>query len=161
VDEAADSLSAGEIDLPGSATKIVAPSGKDVPFARKGADVHLFASETGTYRITGSGGETTVAINAPPLPSERVQLTAAETAEIEGEPMPPATWDAWRWLVVLAAVALWAEWWLYYAAKERQRAAEASEASGDSSLPDIDAGPEQEPGERVESGFRNSNLVGR
>ena len=44
VDEVADSLSTGEIDLPGPATKIVAPSGKEVPFARKGAEVHLLAS---------------------------------------------------------------------------------------------------------------------
>jgi hypothetical protein len=161
VDEAADSLSAGEIDFPGPTTKIVAPSGKDVPFARKGSDVHLFASETGMYRVTGSGGETTMAINAPPLPSERVQLTAAETADIEGEPLPPATWDAWRWLVLLAAVALWMEWWLYYAAKERQRTAETSEASGDSSLADLDEGHNREPEDRVESGFRNPNLVGR
>ena len=161
VDEAADSLSAGEIDLPGPATKIVAPSGKDVPFARKGADVHLFASETGTYRITGPGGETSLAINPPPLPSERVQLTAAETAQVEGGSLSPATWDAWRWLVLLAAVALWMEWWLYYAAKERQRTAEANEISGDSSLPDLDAGPDQAPQERADSGFRNPNLVGR
>jgi len=37
VDEAADSLSTGEVDIPGPATKIVAPSGREVPFARKGA----------------------------------------------------------------------------------------------------------------------------
>jgi hypothetical protein len=93
VDEVADSVSAGEIDLPGPATKIVAPSGKEVPFARKGADVHLLALETGTYRIVAPGGETSVAVNPPALPSQRIQLTQAETAEVEREPLPPATWD--------------------------------------------------------------------
>ena len=50
VDETADSLSTGELDLPGPATRIIAPSGKDVSFARKGPDVHLLATETGMYR---------------------------------------------------------------------------------------------------------------
>ncbi len=157
VDEVADSLSTGEIDLPGPATKIIAPSGKEVPFARKGADVHLLASETGMYRIVAPGGETSMAVNPPALPAQRVQLTSAEAAEVEREPLPPATWDMWRWLVVLAIVALWLEWWLYYAARERQRAAEVQEAPGDQPLPEFDPGLE----EQEESGFRNPNFVGR
>jgi Ca-activated chloride channel homolog len=157
VDEVADSLSTGEIDLPGPATKIIAPSGKEVPFARKGADVHLLASETGMYRIVTPGGETSMAVNPPALPARRVQLTSAEAAEVEREPLPPASWDMWRWLVLLAVVALWLEWWLYYAARERQRAAEVQEAPGDQPLPELD--PDIE--EREESGFRNPNFVGR
>ena len=70
------------------------------------------------------------------LPAQRVQLTAAEAAEVEAEPLPPATWDMWRWLVLLAIVALWLEWWLYYAARERQRAAEVREAPGDQPPPE-------------------------
>jgi hypothetical protein len=171
VDEAADSLSAGEIDLPGPATKIVSPSGKEVSFARKGTNVHFFASEAGMYRITGPGGETGVAINPPPLPSERVQLTQAEAAGIEAEPIPPASWDFWRWLVVLAMFALVAEWLLYYSAKERQRAAEFSEPAG--TAPPRDANdaettgelPDERPGARTGSRdasvIRNPNLVGR
>jgi hypothetical protein len=157
VDEVADSHSTGEIDLPGPATKIIAPSGKDVPFARKGANVHLLATETGMYRISGPGGESSVAVNPPALPSQRVQLTAAETAEVEREPLPPTTWDMWRWLVILAIVALWLEWWLYYAAREKQRAAEASGSPGDQPLAELD----REPEEQEESVFRNPNLVGR
>jgi hypothetical protein len=157
VDEVADSFSTGEIDLPGPVTKITAPSGKEVPFARKGADVHLLAFETGNYRVTGPGGETNVTVNPPSLPAQRVQPTAAEAAEVEGEPRPPAAWDLWRWLVLLAAAALWLEWWLYYSARERQRAAEVREAPGDQPLPDLD--PEME--EQEESGFRNPNFVGR
>jgi Ca-activated chloride channel homolog len=161
VDEVANSLSTGEIDLPGPATKILAPSGKEIPFARKGADVHLFASETGIYRIVAAGGETSVAINAPPLPSERLQLTAAESADVERELLPPAAWDMWRWLVLLGVAALWLEWWLYYAAKERQRAEEVREGTGDPSLPEADAGFAEEPERQSTSEFRNSNLVGR
>jgi Ca-activated chloride channel family protein len=157
VDEVADSLSTGEIDLPGPATKIFAPSGKEVPFARQGADVHLLASETGMYRIVAPGGETSIAVNPPALPAERVQLTSAEAAQVEREPLPPPSWDLWRWLVLLAIVALWLEWWLYYAARERQRAAEVLEAPGDQPLPELD----RELEEQEERGFRNPNFVGR
>jgi hypothetical protein len=157
VDEVADSLSTGEIDLPGPATKIIAPSGREVPFARKGADVHLLASETGMYRVVSAGGETSVAVNPPALPAQRVQLTAAEAAGVENEPLPPASWDMWRLLVLLAIAALWLEWWLYYAARERQRVAEVLVAPGDQPLAEFD--PELE--EKVESEFRNPNLVGR
>jgi hypothetical protein len=157
VDEVADSLSTGEIDLPGPATKIIAPSGKEVPFARKGADVHLLASETGMYRIVAPSGETSMAVNPPALPAQRVQLTSAEAAEVEREPLPPAAWDMWRWLVLLAIVALWLEWWLYYAAREKQRAAEVQETPGDQPLPEFDRDLE----EHEEAGFRNPNFVGR
>jgi Ca-activated chloride channel homolog len=161
VDEVADSLATGEIDLPGPATKIVAPSGKEVPFARKGADVHLLALETGMYRIVAPGGETSMAVNPPALPAQRVQLTAAEAAEVEREPLPPATWDLWRWLVLLAIVALWLEWWLYYLARERQRAAEVREAPGDQPLTEPEPELDREPEEQEESGFRNPNVLGR
>ena len=92
------------------------------------------------YRIVAPGGETSIAVNPPALPAQRVQLTAAEAAEVEREPLPPATWDLWRWLVLLAIVALWLEWWLYYAARERQRAAEVQEAPGDQPLCGIRSG---------------------
>jgi hypothetical protein len=157
VDEIADSLSTGEIDLPGPATRIVAPSGKEMPFARNGAAVHLLASETGMYRVVGPSGESSIAVNPPALPAQRVQLTAAETAEVEREPLPPATWDMWRWLVILAIAALWLEWWLYYTAREKQRAAEANESPGDQPLAELD----RELEEQEESVFRNPNLVGR
>ncbi len=157
VDEVADSLSTGEIDLPGPVTKIVAPSGRDVPFARKGAEVHFLALETGTYGIVAPGGETSIAVNPPALPAQLVQPTQAETAQVEREPLPPPSWDAWRWLVLLATLALWAEWRLYYSARERQREKEVREAPGNLPLPEIDL----ELDEKETSAFRNSNLVGR
>ena len=86
-----------------------------------------------------------------------MKLTAPETAEVEREPLPPAAWDMWRWLVLLAIVALWLEWWLYYAARERQRAAEVQEAPGDQPLPELD----RELEEQEERDFRNPNFVGR
>jgi hypothetical protein len=100
-----------------------------------------------------------------------VQLTQAEAAGIEAEPIPPATWDFWRWLVALAMFALVAEWLLYYSAKERQRAAEFSEPVGPApprdtndleitgELPDERRGART--GTRDASAIRNPNLVGR
>jgi hypothetical protein len=157
VDDVSDSRSTGEIDLPAAATKIVAPSGKEISFARSGGDVHFLAQETGIYKIASSGGETSVAVNLPPLPTDRVQVTAEETVEVAPEPLPPAAWSMWRWLVVLAIVALWLEWWLYYSARERQRTAEAQAAPGDLPL----GAPDGERQEPEESEFRNPNFVGR
>jgi Ca-activated chloride channel family protein len=157
VDDVSDSHSTGEIDLPGPVTKIGAPSGKEVPFARKGSDVHFLALETGTYRIAAPGGETNIAVNAPMLPAERVQLTAAETADVQAEALPPAGWNAWRWLVVLAIVALWLEWWLYYTARERQRAAEIQAAPGEPAFGASDPALE----EREEAEFSSRRIAGR
>ena len=75
----ADSLSTGEVDIPGPATKIIAPSGREVPFARKGANLHLLALETGTYRIVGPGGESNIAINPPALPAQRAQFLETDS----------------------------------------------------------------------------------
>jgi hypothetical protein len=100
-------------------------------------------------------------VNPPPLPTQQVQLTPAESAGIEGEPLPPATWDMWRWLMMLAVVALWAEWLLYYAARERQRAAEVREVPGDQPPPNSETVLDLEQDERGASAIRNPNLVGR
>jgi hypothetical protein len=157
VDEAADSLSTGEADIPGPATKIIAPSGREVPFARKGANLHLLALETGTYRIVGTNSESSIAINPPALPAKRVQLTAAESAAVEREPLAPPAWDIWRWLAIGAMIALWLEWALYYVARERQRATEVQEASVDQSKQNFEEELELEDGPTG----RNTNLVGR
>ena len=157
VDDVADSFSTGEIDLPGPASKIIAPSGKEVPFARQGADIHFLALETGMYRIVLPGGETDIAVNPPALPAQRVQPTLAEVAEVEKEFRPPAASDMWRWLVLLAIVALWLEWLLYYSARERQRVAEVHEPPADQPLPDL----ERELEEQEEAKYRNPNFVGR
>jgi Ca-activated chloride channel homolog len=137
VDESADSLSTGELDLAGPAARILAPSGKEVSFARNGPNVHFLATETGMYRVTAPSGvpgsETSVAVNTPLLPAEHMMLTASETAKIESEPLQQAGWDLWRWLGLLAIVALWLEWWIYYSGRENRRAMEmrASPADGE------------------------------
>lgn len=157
VDEVADSVSTGEVDIPGPAAKIIAPSGKEVPFARTVANLHLLALETGTYRIVGPNGESSIAINPPALPAQRVQLTAAESAAVEREPTPPATWDMWRWLDIAGMLALWLEWALYYLARERQRVAEFHEVSGEPPTHIFEEALEL--GE--DSAARKKNLVGR
>ena len=157
VDEVAGSRSTGELDWPGPVVKITGPSGKEVPFAREDSGVHFLALETGIYRVTAPGSETSVAVNPPALPSERVQPLAEETADPAPEQLPPGAWSMWRWLVVMAIAALWLEWWLYHSARERQRAAEIQELPGDLPREDLDVELE-EPGEPR---FRSSNLVGR
>jgi Ca-activated chloride channel homolog len=144
VDETANSLSTGELAVPGPATRIVSPSGRNVPFARKGGEVHLLATETGIYRVVGPNGETSVAVNTPLLPAQRMTLTSSESAEVYREPSQHAGWDIWRWLVILGIVALWLEWWLYYFTRERQRAAEVLETHGDDNFHDEDADLEKD-----------------
>jgi len=155
VDEAADSFAAGELDLPGPVTRIVGPSGKDVPFARKGADVHLLALQTGIYRIIAPSGETAIAVNTPLLPARRMAAEGAETAAVEGEPFQPVQAELWRLLVLLGILALWLEWWLYYSSRERQRTAEIRELPGD----DISLHLDREVEDREESESRKTNLV--
>jgi hypothetical protein len=156
VDESADSLSTGELDLPGPATRIVSPSGKDVPFARKGQDVHLLAAETGVYRVLAPSGETNVAVNTPLLPTQRMKPTPPETAGVESEPLQQAGWDLWRWLVLLGIVALWLEWRLYYSGRENRRAIEMQPIPGDGELQNADLDLERTP---EESEVRKQNLV--
>ena len=115
-----------------------------MPFARKGADVHLVAMETGIYRVIKPSGETAIAVNTPLLPSQRLKVTPTEAADVEGEPLQPSTLDLWRWLALLGIVALWLEWWLYYTSRERQRTAEIRETPGDELVQNAD----REPGEQ-------------
>jgi len=157
VDESADSLSTGELDLPGPAARIIAPSGKEVSFARNGPNVHLLATETGMYRIISPGGapngapgsETTVAVNTPLLPAQRMTPTPSEAAKIETEPLQQAGLDLWRWLVMLAIVALWLEWWIYYSGRENRRAMEMRAAPGDGEFQEKDLEQER-PAEESE-----------
>jgi len=139
VDESAASLSTGELDIPGPLTRIISPSGREVPFARKGSDEHLLASEVGIYRVVVPNGETNLAINAPLLPDQQMKPTSDEAAGVEREPLRPESWDLWRWLVLLAMVALWIEWRLYYSSRERQRVDEIQEAFGHASTRNADS----------------------
>ena len=143
VDESADSLSTGELDIPGPVTRILSPSGREVPFARKGSEAHLLASETGIYRVVAPSGETNLAINAPLLPGQQLIAAPNEAARAEREPLRPEAWDLWRWLVALAMVMLWVEWRLYYSSRERQRNAEIRENSGEDSTRNVSAAPEE------------------
>lgn len=157
VDEGTNALSTGEVDIPGPVTRIVAPSGRDVPFARQGSDVHLLALETGMYRIIRPGGETSLAVNTQLLPAQRLQPTPSEIAGIARESFQPEGSDLWRWPVLLGIVALWLEWLLYYSSRERQRISEIPIAAVDELQPHL----EREFDDRAGAETRNSNLVGR
>ena len=117
IEEMAESAEAGEVRLPGKIASIAAPSGRPLPFAQDGGGAHVLAFETGLYQATDAGREglpRQVAVNPPALPFERWSPTGAERAAV-----PPAPWIQsgrmlWRWLVLLAILPLWLEWFLYY-----------------------------------------------
>jgi len=155
VEDAAASASTGELDLPRPVTRIVAPSGREVPFVRLGGDIRLIAQETGIYRVSAPGGETHIAINPPPLPAQRMLATPAEQAGVETEPLQGQTWELWRWLALLAIVALWLEWWLYYSARARQRTGQGRELPVNGARPRFVRDAE----EPEESELRNPNFV--
>jgi Ca-activated chloride channel family protein len=138
VEDAAESHSTGELDLPGPATRIVAPSGRDVSFARKGGEIHLLAQETGMYRVIAPSGETSVAVNTPLLPAQRLNVTPTEAAGVQRESLQSEGTNLWRWLVFLGIVALWIEWRLYYSSREVQRTAEIQQTPGDEALRSAD-----------------------
>jgi hypothetical protein len=127
-----------------------------VPFARNGSDVHLLATETGMYRLIAPNAETSIAVNVPLLPAQRLKATPSELASVESEPFRQAGWNLWRWLVVLGIVVLWLEWWLYYSSREKRRAAEIWETPGDGELQNTDQEPEQN---REQAEARNPNFV--
>ncbi len=124
IEDVSNSLSAGELELPGSATRIVSPSGAELPFAREEAGLHVLALEAGLYRVIGANNRTTTfAVNAPPLlPSQRIAPTAAELGPIAGETLAYQGTYLWKWLVLLAMLALWAEWVLFYSQRVNRRA---------------------------------------
>jgi hypothetical protein len=145
IEDMSDSLSTGELDLPGSATRILSPSGADVPFARIGSSLHLLALDAGLYRVIGPNRATTFAVNAPPLlPSQRIMPTATESASISGESLPYQGTYLWQWLVLLAMVALWAEWWLFYSHRVNRRAALIQHAELQSSTPPSEHGTQKD-----------------
>ncbi len=156
VEEVVDSFSVGELNLPGPATRIIAPSGREVPFARNGPDVHLLATETGTYRVIAPNGEKSISVNAPLLPTDRLQAIPAETAPIGPEPPRETGWNLWRVLIALAIVALWLEWRLYYSSRRKTKLTESGEAPGDTKLRSFDSGSERN---RAESDTRDPEFV--
>ena len=129
VADSADSFSVGELDLPGPVARIVSPSGKEVPFARKGADFHWIATETGRYRIQGPNGETDIAVNTPLLPSQRLKPTDSEAGLIQSEALRDAGRDLWRALLLPTLLLIWLEWSLFYSTRRKRQLAE-SLASG-------------------------------
>lgn len=146
IEDVADSLSAGELDLPGPAARVISPSGAEVPFARNGSNVHLLAFDTGLYRVVGANRTATFAVNTPPLlPSERVQATDAEKRSIQAETIPYQGNYLWRTLAVLGIIALWAEWWLFYSARINPQAAMTQQMFQDTQLPKRPAIVEGDP----------------
>ena len=146
IEDVSDSLFAGELDLPGPASRVIGPSGTDVAFARNGSNLHIVALDTGLYRVIGANRNSTFAVNAPPvLPSERVEPSAAEQAGIQTEMIPYQGNYLWRTLALLAIVALWAEWWLFYSARINRQAVQAQQLYLDSDVAKRPIAVERDP----------------
>jgi hypothetical protein len=122
IQEQGQFLTAGGVDLPQPISRIVAPSGRDLLFAGDDASVHVFAAESGLYRVTSAGQDLGVPVNVPELPTVRWTPTTAEDAPLEAQPIPIEQQDLWRWLLALALVALWLEWRLYYFRRAKENA---------------------------------------
>ena len=60
--------------------------------------------------------------------------TAAEKSPLQAEAIPYQGNYLWRTLTILAIVALWAEWWLFYSARLNRSAVMAQQTY-------LDAGP--------------------
>jgi hypothetical protein len=119
----------------------------------------LIATETGTYRIMGSNGETDIAVNTPLLPAQRLKPSAAEAGLIESEQLREAARELWRWLLVPAMILLWLEWGLFYSTRRKRQLAEGLAAG-----PQSDNRILQEPGldadgSRERSEARNAKFV--
>jgi len=126
--ERGDFLTTGSLDLPLNLPRIIAPSGREVLFTGNGSDVHFFADESGLYRVASAGQSLDVPVNVPPLPAIRMTPTAAEAAPLEAQPVPIAQRELWRWLVILALIALWLEWRFFYFRREKSASAAAPAA---------------------------------
>lgn len=136
VGEQSGSLFAGSLELPQPVSRIIAPSGREVLFASGDSAVHLFAAESGLYRVVSGSETVNVPVNVPALPSLRWLPTPAETAAPEAEPIAAEQRELWRWLLPLALVALWLEWWLFYIQRINRVAGQRPKRS------DSDARPE-------------------
>ncbi len=158
--ESGEFVTAGSVDLPLRLSRIFAPSGRDVLFATDDAGVHLFAAESGIYRINSAGQSLDVPVNVPPLPTTRMIPTAAEAAALEAQPIAIVQQNLWRWLVALALIALWLEWRFFYFRRERsaETAAHTPSAPGTLHLDVREMGHESDaPRPVVKSGTRRHN----
>jgi len=120
VEEMADAGTTGEVRVAGPASRVFAPSGAEISFARAGDQLQLLAFQAGLYRIAGPEGEFKLALNLPPLPAQRWPVTPDESSELQAAPPLSPARGLWPLFVLLALVPLWAEW--HFAEKLRVKA---------------------------------------
>jgi hypothetical protein len=115
--DTAESLAAGDLEIPGPVTRAMTPSNKVASLVSEGALVHLLAREAGSYRLVTPTGGRVLAVNVPALPGQVWKPTPQELAGVELEGATDTTSNLWRWLVALSLIAVWVEWRLFLAAK--------------------------------------------
>jgi hypothetical protein len=117
VEETADAGTTGEVRVAGPASRVFAPSGAEISFARAGDQLQFLAFQAGLYRIASPEGGFKLALNLPPLPAQRWLVTPDESSELQAAPPISPARRLWPLFVLLALVPLWAEW--HFAEKAR------------------------------------------
>jgi hypothetical protein len=92
----------------------VDPASNSLPFLASAQGVQFFAPTTGFYRLVHGKQERILAVDAPPLPTQQWQPRADELESSTAAVSPTQSDNWWKWLVLLAMVALWVEWRLFY-----------------------------------------------
>jgi len=96
-------------------------------------------------------------VNTPSiLPSERIVPAASEQAGFQAELIPYQGNYLWRTLAILAILALWAEWWLFYSGRINRQALLAQQVyanSGPSAKQPSAAPPEAHHNEALDHDF--------
>ena len=109
-----DSAVPGNLYVSGEFDKVVDPASNSLPFLTSAQGVQFFAPTTGFYRLVHGKQERILVVDAPPLPMQRWQPSADELdSSIVGVSRSQSD-NWWKWLVLLAMVALWVEWRLFY-----------------------------------------------
>jgi hypothetical protein len=109
----------GNLYVPGAADKVV-DHASNVPFLPSAQGVQFFAATTGLYHLVRGNGDRIVAVNAPPLPMQRWEPSADELDFGPVAVRQPLSDSWWKWLVLLAVLALWVEWRLFYSRDRRE-----------------------------------------
>jgi hypothetical protein len=67
-----------------------------------------------------------------------MDMAPSEAAVPDPEPRPRVALDLWRWLLGLALVPLWIEWWIYYSGARKRQLAKAENAADGMAMQDRD-----------------------
>jgi hypothetical protein len=114
-EDSVDFHPAGAMTIPASVNAITGPRNEVPAFTSSQNGAYLLARQTGAYRIQTPQRASVIGVNAPPLPIHRWQPLTQQLASPGSTGWRTANRELWRWLVLLAMIALWLEWRFFYA----------------------------------------------